>query len=575
MKVVNDKNRALGGMMKPINNTLAALVLLIMTLGSSAAMGAITASLDRDRISLGDTVRLTIIATENEKLKDADLRALSKDFEIVGRSTNSSTSIVNGRMSQARKVIIDLMPRRVGSLNVPSIPMGQNNTQSIRVEVNPASATPTGEQTVVFEVEVDKDSVYVQGQIILTLRIQQSINLDGGTISELKLDDAFVKPLEQHSFQRDIDGRPWRVNEVRYAIFPEQSGTLEIPAQVFSGRASRRRQSVFDLGGGGQILRRSSEPLSIEILPKPSSFTANTWLPAQSLTLQETWSIEPDELRVGESTTRTIQILGEGLQGAQLPPILFTPIDGLKYYPDQPQISEQEVADGLVGIRQDSAAVVAIRPGTFLIPEIRIPWWNTQTEQLEYAVLPEREINVAAAEITDLTAEPVLSAIPIDITATPLTNPTRHWLGGPIWPIVTAISTLGWILTLLYLWRVRRSTAPNNPHAPDNSAEKQVFKQLLAVCADNNAALTRGAIIDWIAAFTPKASPVSLDEVAKLLGDEEFTREIDRLDTCLYSSDQDHWDGTSLADCLRRLRRASGHGGDETAELIKLYPNGN
>ena len=560
--------------MKPISNTLAALVVLIMTLGGSAAMGAITASLDRDRISLGDTVRLTIIATENEKLQDADLRALSKDFEIVGRSTNSSTSIVNGRMSQARKVIIDLMPRRVGSLNVPSIRMGQNNTQSIRVEVNPASATPTGEQTVVFDAEVDKDSVYVQGQVILTLRIQQSINLDGGSISELKLDDAFVKPLEQHSFQRDIDGRPWRVNEVRYAIFPEQSGTLEIPAQVFSGRASRGRQSVFDLGGGGQLLRRSSEPLSIEILPKPSSFTANTWLPAQSLTLQETWSTEPDELRVGESTTRTIQILGEGLQGAQLPPILFTPIDGLKYYPDQPQISEQEVSDGLVGIRQDSAAVVPVRSGTYQVPEIRIPWWNTQTEQLEYAVLPEREINVAAAEITDLTTEPVLPATPIDIAATPLTNPTRHWLGGPIWPMVSAISTLGWILTLLYLWRVRRSTAPNKPHAPDTSAEKQVFKQLLAVCADNNAARTRGAIIDWIAAFKPKASPVSLDEVAKLLGDEEFSREIDTLDTCLYSSDQDHWDGTSLADCLHRLRRASGHGGDETAEPIKLYPNG-
>ena len=560
--------------MKPISNTLAALVILIMTLGGSPAMGAITASVDRDRVALGDTVRLTIIATENEKLKDADLRDLTENFEIIGRSTNNSTSIVNGRMSQTRKVIIDLMPRRAGSLYVPSIRMGQNSTQSIRIQVSPASAAPTGEQTVVFEAEVDKDSVYVQGQVILTLRIQQSINLDGGNISELKLDNAFVKPLEQHSFQRNIDGRPWRVNEVRYAIFPEKSGTLEIPAQVFSGRASRGRQSVFDLGGGGQLLRRNSQPISINVLPKPSSFTADTWLPTQSLTLQETWSSEPNELRVGESATRTITIVGEGLQGAQLPPILFTPIDGLKYYPDQPTIEDQELTDGLVGIRQDSAAVVPVRSGTYQIPEIRIPWWNTQTEQLEYAVLPEREINVAAAEITDLTTEPVLPATPIDIAATPLTNPTRHWLGGPIWPIVTAISTLGWILTLLYLWRVRRSTAPNKPHAPDTSAEKQVFKQLLAVCADNNAARTRGAIIDWAAACTPTASPVSLDEVAKLLGDEEFTREIDTLDTCLYSSDQDHWDGTSLADCLRRLRRASGHRDDETTEPIKLYPNG-
>ena len=572
MKVVNDKNRALGGMMKPISNTLAGLVILIMTLGGSAAMGAITASLDRDRVALGDTLRLTIIATENEKLKDADLSNLTENFEIIGRSTNSSTSIVNGRMSQTRKVIIDLMPRRVGNLDVPSIRAGKNSTQSMRIQVSPASAIPAGEQTVVFDVEVNQDSVYVQGQVILTLRVQQSIGLDGRSISELKLDNAFVKPLEQHSFQRNIDGRPWRVDEVRYAIFPEQSGTLEIPAQVFSGRISRGRQSVFDLGGSGQLLRRNSKPLSINVLPKPSSFTADTWLPAQNLTLQENWSTEPNELRVGESTTRTIQILGEGLQGAQLPPILFTPIDGLKYYPDQPQISEQEVADGLVGIRQDSAAVVPVRSGSYLIPEIRIPWWNTQTEQLEYAVLPEREINVAAAEITNLTTEPALPAAPIDIAATPLATPLPSWLERSVWKLVSAVSLLGWALTLAYLWRVRRSKTPNKPSAPDTSVEKQIFKQLLAACRDNNAAQTRCAIVTWTGTLYPKAAAVSLEEVARQFTDEELTREINTLNTCLYSANQNNWSGTGLADCLRRLRRAGGNGNIGVTEQIRLYP---
>ncbi len=125
--------------------------------------------------------------------------------------------------------------------------------------------------------------------------------------------------------------------------------------------------------------------------------------PPGSLTLEENWSTSPEQLRVGESATRTIRIQGEGLQGAQLPPILFAPTDGLKYYPDQPQISEQEIPDGLLGIRQDSAAVVPTRAGTYLIPEIRIPWWDTQSEQVQYAVLPEREITVTAAEPTNTT----------------------------------------------------------------------------------------------------------------------------------------------------------------------------
>ena len=53
------------------------------------------------------------------------------------------------------------------------------------------------DEPVLFEAEVDRDSVYVQGQVILTLRLQQAINLDGRSISELELDNAFVKPLEQ------------------------------------------------------------------------------------------------------------------------------------------------------------------------------------------------------------------------------------------------------------------------------------------------------------------------------------------------------------------------------------------
>ncbi len=231
--------------MKPISHTMTLLVVLMMALGGNVAQGAVTAKLDRDRVSLGDTLRLTITATEDEELDDADLRALLNDFEILQRSTSSNTSIVNGRMSRTRQVIIELSPTRQGKLQIPSIQFGKSSTASLPVVVGAAPKTHAGDQTVLFEAEVDQRNVYVQGQIILTLRVQQAVNLEGRGISELKLDNAFVKPLEQRSFQRTIDGRQWLVDELRYAIFPEQSGTLEIPAQVFSGRVDRGRREFL------------------------------------------------------------------------------------------------------------------------------------------------------------------------------------------------------------------------------------------------------------------------------------------------------------------------------------------
>ena len=219
--------------------------------------------------------------------------------------------------------------------------------------------------------------------------------MSGANISEFTLNNAFVKPLEQRSFQTRIDGRQWRVDEIRYAIFPEQSGTLEIPQQVFSGRMPQRRRSLFDLGGNGQLVRRIAGPISLEVLPIPAAFVGDNWLPARNVTVEESWSSPPEQLDVGDSATRSIRITAEGAQGAQLPPILFKPVDGLKYYPDQPNIGEEELPSGLLGIREDNAAVVPTRAGTYTIPELRIPWWDTQNRTLNYAVVPAREIIAA------------------------------------------------------------------------------------------------------------------------------------------------------------------------------------
>ncbi|MBK6738673.1 MAG: protein BatD [Haliea sp.] len=573
-------------MMTSIGKRLSAVVLLLLALSANIALGAVTATVDRNRVTLGDTLRLTITATDDEDISDSELRALQGDFDILQRSSSSNTSIINGRVSQSQQVTVELAPRREGNLQIPAMRFGQSATPGITVVVGPPSDSPSDGQSVVFEAEVDRSEVYVQGQVILTLRVQQAVSLNERSISPLKLDNAFVKPLEQHSFQRVIDGRPWLVDEVRYAIFPEQSGTLEIPAQVFSGRLDTGRRSFFDLGGGGRMVRRNTQAITINVLPIPATYPTADWLPAQNLTLAETWSTPPEQLRVGESATRTVRIVGTGLQGAQLPPILFTPIDGLKYYPDQPAISEQEVDSGLEGIREDSAAVVPTRAGTYTIPEIRIPWWDTRTGELQYAVLPERTITATGSDPAHAgTPEPLgapenAQSLPgpasaIDLTAT-TALPGSPALEGELrmWQAVGAGSTLGWLLTLLYLWRRRGPKTTVASEAAHTVAEKGAFKALLMACGDGNAAGARAAVITWAATIVPGAAPVSLEQVAQRLGDEDFRRQLEELNAALYRPGNSIWSGTTLAECARRVR--AGHVGVRTSnreQPIQLYPS--
>lgn len=562
--------------MKPIGKALGALCVLFLAVAASVSLADVSASLDRQRAAQGDTLRLTITATDNEDLEQLDLRPLTTDFEILQRSNSSKTSYVNGQFSSTREIVLDITPKREGNLLIPPLQVGQDTTSALPVIVSPPPKGSAGDQNLVFEAELDRSSVYVQGQVILTLRLQQAINLDDRSITDLQLDNAFVKPLEQNSFQRTVDGRPWLVHEVRYAIFPEQSGTLEIPAQTFSARESSPRRSLFDPRGSGRQLRRTTEPLTIEVLPRPASFPPGDWLPARELSLEESWSTAPEDLKVGESATRTITIRGEGLQGAQLPPIMYPPEPGLKYYPDQPVISDLETATGILGTRVDSVAVVPTAAGTWLIPEIRIPWWDTQTNELRYAVLPERQLQVLAGAPVTATALPN----PTPATATELMPDNAAPIplvasdNSRTWQIVAAINGAGWVLSLLYLgWSRRGKTnAGRRPSAAD-PREPTAFKALLQACTSGQALQARSAVLTWASALTSRTDLASVAELKSHFQDPALNAAIDALNATLYSSEQTPWDGKELASAVKRLRSRHGKVSGSEGPSLQLYPH--
>lgn len=574
MKVNNDKKKVTKGKMKkfgkaPRRGLRFMLVFMgILTLLSQSVSAAVTAQVDRNRVALGDTLQLTITATDGEDVGDTDLAPLRNYFEVLQRSSSRNISIVNGKRTNTKQLVLEIAPVKEGALMIPALRIGSTTTQAIQVLVSPTPDVKTDGQNVFFEAEVDSENVYVQSQILLTLRIHQSINLDARNISELEIDHAFVKPLEQKSFQRNINGRDWLVHEIRYAIFPEQSGTLTIPAQVFSGRLREGRRSFFNQSSGRRM-QRSTQALTIDVKPRPTEFTGDTWLPARQVKIEERWSTPPEQLRAGESATRTIRIVGEGLQGAQLPPILFTPAEGMKFYPDQPDISEQEVSSGLLGARQDSTAVVPTREGSWTVPEIRIAWWDTQSEQERYAVLPGRTLDVAAA---DPTSAPATTALPGPAQASALSAASGNG-NALVWQLISAVSLGGWLLTLLYLWRNRSPKTAQEVPGDENPSERRAFKQLQSVLSTQDANGTRKALITWANALPGQGAVASLEQVAALFADKPLTTELEKLDAHIYGSLAQTWQSSDLMACVDRLREEHRkQSKQKPTATLELYP---
>lgn len=552
-----------------IGKVVSATLLLAIMLASGTARAEVNATVDRQRLALGDTLRLTISATEDdEEISGVDLSHLEADFELLQRSTQSNTRIVNGKRSHDRQLIVELAPRRVGTLTIPALRVGAGITRPVSITVSDAPQVDPGDETVLFEAELDREEVYVQGQLILTLRLQQAVNLDRRSISELELDKAFVLPLEQQSFQRTINGRPWLVHEVRYAIFPEQSGVLEIPAQTFSARESRPRRSLFD-ATDGRLVRRSTPVLQVEVLPRPQDYPAGaTWLPARAVMLEENWSADPATLRAGESITRTIEIRGAGLQGAQLPPIDPGVTDGIKYFPDQPSITDSEIDSGVLGSRRDSVAIVPTRDGRVTLPEVRMPWWDTETQELRVATLPARTLDITAAAAVALEAGPTAAPNP---GLAPVITPSQNTGQVLLWQILATACAVGWLVTLLLLWRARRPQPAAGPDEPKHYNPRDAHKQLLAACASDQAARARTALINWGAALAGDRRLNTLASVAGLFADDALSREIDALERALFSSKPSPWSGAGLAAAAERLHR-DWRRQEPEPESLALYP---
>ena len=526
----------------------------------------ITAEVDRTNIAMGETLRLTLTADAGERPDQISLDQLEIDFEILQRSSSTSARLIGGEQNITRTLEIELSPLREGVLTIPAFNTGGRRTTPTAIKVSPEPEFALAEELVTFDATVDNTEVYVQAQVILTITLQQAINLDNRAVSDVDIPDAYQEPLEQKSFQRRSGGRLWQVTELRYALFPQKSGDLLIPAIAFSGRELLPGRSLLGARLGRRIAIKS-DPINIRVKPVPATFPGDVWLPAQQLSLTSRWSAAPEQLSTGDSTTRTLEITAQGLQGSQLPPVTSLGgtggIKGLRFYPDKETIEQREIPLGLEGYRLQSEALVSSEAGNWTLPERTIPWWNTKTDTLEFARLPEERIRV-----TDLLA-PKDSANS-DIATTPvLTEGTI--VSRRLWQMSAAT---GWLLAAILgalLWLRRRDAKANPPHGQaDIDAQKtQHLMSVRKACSTNDPVAARLAVLTWGHKRFDDSSPNTLNEIAARVGG-DLAVELRAIDTLLFSKESNpSWQGAKLFKLLKNYD--AGTASKEVTEL-RLYP---
>lgn len=533
------------------------LFILLTVLAPAAWAATLVASVDRTRLNAGETVELTLETNDVTQFGKPELAALDSAFEVRDtRQINRLTSLDGDRQATTRW-IITLLPRQTGSVVIPPLRLGELFSQSITLQVVQAEQpTPSSMAPVFIDASLDSDSVYVQAQAVLTLRIYHSVSLyDDSSLTPLQLTDARIEQLgESRTYEKIINGVRHGVIEMRYAIYPQHSGELIIPALIFSA-------TTVDLAGGsdaqprpGKLTRVTSAQIPLQVRPIPTAFPADVpWLPARSLSLSESWNPDPAQSQVGDSLTRTLTIKAEGLSSGQLPPLPGTNVAGLRRYPDQAQLSNQNSDRGLIASREEREALVPARSGSFELPAVDVVWWNTHEDHLERTSLPARTLQVADNP-----------SLVVDAPA----NTAVSNYDALLWPwklacfILLCTSMAGFGLW----WRARSQPAVLRA-AQSGPSPRTLLDDLKRACQANDPQATRQALDAWA-----RQQPHTLAELAARFV--PLSDALDGLNGALYSESGQYWQGEELWRAINAIPAAEDMPAlaGENGGLPPLYP---
>ena len=530
---------------------------------AQAQAAGLVASVDRTRLNSGETIELTLESSDVTQFGKPDLAPLESLFEVRGTRQVNQLTTLNGDNRATTRWIVTLLPLQNGSVVIPSLKLGDVESQPITVQVVESESQNTASKLapVFIDASLDQTSVYVQAQAILTLRIYHSVSLyDDSSLPPLQIPDARIEQLgESRTYEKDINGVRHGVIEMRYAIYPQHSGELIIPGQIFNAAlvdAQPAQDATAQSPKSGKLMRISSGELLLTVKAKPITYPADLpWLPARSLTLSESWSPEPEHVQVGDSMTRSLTVKAEGLASSQLPPLPGTEVSGLRRYPDQPVLGNQNTDRGLVGSREDREALVPARSGSIELPSVDVVWWNTFEDHLEHSSLPARTLQVAANP--SLMVDTPAGNSPVNASA----DSESLWR----WKLSSLILACTTLLGFGLWWRARWQPAVART-AQTGPSPRTVLDELKRACQANDPQATRQALDAWA-----RQQPETLADMAARFV--PLSDALDGLNGALYSETGQHWQGEDLWRAIRTIpiaERVQDLTGDNG--LPPLYP---
>lgn len=417
---------------------------IISTSTSPAQDGAFTASVDRNRVAIGEQLEITF--SLNGSGKNFQPPAFNDFLVLSGPNQSTSMQFINGAMSQSISYSYILQPRSEGkyTIGAATIESGGKKVQSNSITIEVTKGSPQqkqqqsakgGQQTtddenlnkqiaenLFIKVIVDKFNVYQGEQITATYKLYTRVNIANSQITKVPALTGFWNQeidIPKNIQETEVlNGVQFRVIPIKkYALFPQQSGTLELDPMeaefVVQVQTRKRGGDVWDQFFNDPFFGNvrnvnypiKSTPIKIMIKPLPSHNVPEGFSGAVGKFSVESW-LDKRETKTNEPVTLKVKISGRGNLKLIDPLKISFPPDLESY---DPKISDN-ITTGtslISGSRTFEHLLVPRRPGEQKIAPFNFSYFDP--EKKEYSSIKSPEFLITVAKGTDYISAPTTS----------------------------------------------------------------------------------------------------------------------------------------------------------------------
>ena len=328
-------------------------------------------------------------------------------------STNMSTQIVNGKVSQTSSYVYNytVQASKIGKFTIPAaqvtvkgkkyrsnplklevVKASQKQTQqsrTTRTQSGQSSPAEIKDEDLFVKIKLDRNNIFKGEQILATIKVYTRVNL--ARFGDIKIPsyNGFwsqeVKVPEQINLVREsVNGAIYNVGTIKKSILiPQQTGEITIEPfelECFINQRSQNRSIFDDFFGSGQTLKKRviSPKLTVKVKPLPANPPEGFTGAVGSFTLSA--NIDKNTLKTNEAVNLKIRINGKGNLKLIDPVEIKFPSDFESY---DPKVSDNISAtvNGISGTKTMEYLVIPRFAGEFEIPAIKFVYFDPTTSR--------------------------------------------------------------------------------------------------------------------------------------------------------------------------------------------------